>query len=170
MVKRLQAGDDSAFQELINEFGPRLLHTARALTAHEPEAEELVCNTFTNAFLGMGRFKQDADLFTWLYRILLNEFYHQLRRRKRELGLDASLPQVAKLMVTPELEPETISLFRQHLPGLLAMIPSDQRDVILLKYLEGMRIKEIAAFLDIPENTVKTRLHRGIINLREILE
>ncbi len=170
LAKRLQAKDNIAFQELINEFGSRLLRTAKALTTNEPEAEELVCNTFTNAFLGINKFKQEAGLFTWLYRILLNEIYHQLRWRKKDRGKDPSFQPMAKLMVTPEPKQGTISLFRQYLPGLLNRLSPDQREVILLKYLEGMKIKEVATVLKIPENTVKTRLHRGLINLREILE
>lgn len=170
-VKRLQAKEESAFQELIIEFGPRLLRTAKLLTGNESSAEELVCDTFANAFLGINKFRQESNLFTWLYRILLNEFYYQLRRHRKEIVLDAFIQQqILKMLGMTNSDPTALAFSRQYLSDLLSKVSAEHREVLLLKYIEGLSIKEIVQYLKIPENTVKTRLHRAINNLRKLLE
>ncbi len=170
LIKRLKAGDNIAFQELINEFEPRLSRAAKVLGSNKQETEELVSDTFAAVFFGIKRFKQKSSLFSWLYGILLNKFYYRLGRRKREIALEVSLSYFIKAMTTPDREKESLVLFQQYLPGLLSKIPQDQQEVILLKYLEGMQVKEIAKSLNIPESTINDRLYRARNNLRKILK
>ncbi len=170
LIKKLQAKDENAFREMINEFGPRLLKTAKLLTASNHESEELVFDTFTNAFLGINKFKQKSSLFNWLYRILLNRFYYQLRPRQREVRLDASFQPIVQAMTTPDPDQKTLTVFRQHLPVLLRKLSQEHQEIILLKYLEEMKVKEIATSLKITESAVKMRLQRALINFREILK
>lgn len=170
LIKKLQAKDNLAFQELINEFGPRLFRAAKLLTANEPEAGELVSDTFTNAFLGINKFRQKSSLFNWLYRILLNRFYYQLRPRRREVRLDGSFQQIIQAMATPDPDRETLTVFRQHLPVLLRKLSQEHQEIILLKYLEAMKIKNIATGLRITESAVKMRLQRALFNFRKILK
>jgi RNA polymerase sigma-70 factor, ECF subfamily len=163
-IKRLQAGDNIAFQELISEFAPRLLRAARLLITNTAEADELVCDTLAESFCCIRNFKQQSTLFTWLYGILLNKFYYRLRHIKRDSSLKNYLPSA-------EVVSHARGFFdRQELSDLLSHLSPEQREIILLKYLEGMKFKEISRALDIPENTVKTRLHRGMEKLRKIIK
>lgn len=168
LIKKLQAKENIAFQELSNVFGPRLFRTAKLLTTNEQEAEELVSDALADAFFDIKKFKQKSSLFSWLYRILLNNFYDRLRRRKREVAFKASFQHAARSIDTPDKE--TLFVFQQYLPDLLSSLSHDQREVVLLKYLEGMKVKEIARSLKIPESTVNIRLYRARINLRKILK
>lgn len=162
-IKRLQAKEESAFRELSNEFGPRLLRATKLLTANEQEAEELVSDTLADAFLSINKFKQESQLFNWLYGILLNKFYYRCRRRKREVILESSFDLASQ---EKPLLPQQYYL----LPDLLSKLSPDHQAIILLRYLEGMKLKEIAKVLKISENTVKTRHHRAISNLRDFLK
>lgn len=169
-IKKLQAGDNRAFQELIKEFEPRLSRVAKLLTANEQETEELVSDTFVGAFFSIKRFKQESSLFSWLYSILLNKFYYRLGRRKREVAFKFSFKQIAKTIKFSDRDEEKRVLFRQYLPDLLNRLSRDHKEVVLLKFLEQMKIKEITKILKIPESTVKMRLQRAIINFRKILK
>jgi RNA polymerase sigma-70 factor, ECF subfamily len=170
-IKRLQAGDNIAFQELINEFGPRLFRAARLLNADEQAAEELVSDTLADAFVDINQFKYQASLFSWLYRILLNNFYDQLRHRKREASFkDSFLKSMTQSGGVVDHELKVLSDFQQHLPVLLSKLSGEHREIILLKFLEGMKIKEIAEALKIPENTVKARIRRALIKSRKIMK
>ena len=168
LIQRLQAKDARAFQELINEFGPRLFRAARLLTGNEQEAEELTSDTFTDAFFAIRRFRQESNLFSWLYGILLNKFYYRQRRRKREVSLNDSLQPSVRPINTSDNE--MLNNLQEYLPRLLGKISLEHREVILLKYLEDMKIEEISRLLKIPEGTVKTRLHYAIINLRKMMK
>jgi len=156
LIKRLRAKDENALHELINEFELRLLRIARLLTADQQEAEELVYDTFTSVFFSINKFKRESSLFRWLYRILLNKFHDQLRRRKREVALKTSFQQTTRAIDTPEKQ----IISKQDFLCLFSRLSADQREVILLKYLEGIKVKE----------TVKTRLHHAIANLRKIIK
>lgn len=170
LVKRLQAKDNIAFQELMNEFGPRLLVAAKLLTGNILAAEELVTDTLTDVFFAIKRFRGKSGLFTWLYGILLNKFYSQLKRRKREVAIDDFLLQEIKTKDISGTDKNLSSLVQQYLPGLLGKISPDHREVILLKYFEDMKINEIARVIKVPAGTVKTRLHHAIFNLRKVIK
>ncbi len=169
-IKRLRAGDNIAFQELINAFGPRLLNTAKLLNSNNYEAEELVSDTFADAVLGINKFKQESSLISWLYRILFNRFYKQRRQRKREAVFKASFRHEIKTVDFSDPDKKTLLLFQQYLPGLLSRLSHEHKEVVLFKYFGEMKLKEIARVLRIPESTVKTRLHYAIINSRRFLK
>lgn len=167
LVKRLQAKDEGALRELINEFELRLLRAAELLTANEQEAEELVYDTFTQAFFSIKKFKQESSLFRWLYRILLNKFYDQLRRRRREIILKSTFQHTMAKSVDA---PEKHILSQQYFLYLLSKLHIDQQEILLLRYLEGMKVREISMILNIPQGTVKTRLHYTLSQLKKIIK
>lgn len=170
LIKKLRARDESAFQELINGFGPRLFKTARLLTGSHQAAEELVADTLTNAFMGINKFKQKSSLFNWLHRILLNRFYYQIRPHKKEVRFDGSVRSLARAMAGPDPDQETLAVFRQQLPVLLRRLSREHQEIILLKYLEEMKVRDIAAHLGITESAVKMRLQRALIIFRNLLK
>lgn len=170
LIKRLQAEDASAVQELINEFEPRLLRAAKLLTTSEQEAEELVGETFADAFFSIKRFRQESTFFSWLYSILLNKLHYRLERRKREIVLEFPFQQMARTTKSSSRDEDRLTLFRQYLPVLLNKLSPDHREVIILKFLEQMKIREIAQVLKIQESTVKMRLQRAIIIFKKILK
>ncbi len=166
LIKRLQAADENALEELIGEFEPRLFRAAKVLTGHEAEAEELVCDTFSDAFLGIKRFRKESGLFSWLYGILLNKFYYRLRQRRRETRFE----NASQVIINQDSNQIAVKFGQGDLTDWLGYVSYQHREVILLRYLEGLKIKEIARALQISENNVKVRLHRALNSLRKILE
>jgi RNA polymerase sigma-70 factor (ECF subfamily) len=168
LVKRLQSGDPKAPQELISIFGPRILGSARLLTKDYQSAEELASDTIADAILSIRNFRQSGGLFSWIYGIMLNKFYYHRRRQKREAQLISSLQYIRQS--ANQTTSNTLVGIKDLIPQFLQKIPSHQREVILLKYLEGKRLEEIAQILRIPRGTVKSRLHNAISRLRKILK
>jgi RNA polymerase sigma-70 factor (ECF subfamily) len=168
LIQRLQADDESAFKELLDSFGPRILRAAKILTGNNSASEELTSDTLSDAYFAIKRFRGESGLFTWLYRILLNKYYSWLRQQKKAVSLDISLTFIEA--PREDSNKETLDVFQNNLSGILDKISPEHKEVILLKYMEEMKIEDISEILKIPEGTVKTRLHHAINNMRKIMK
>jgi RNA polymerase sigma-70 factor (ECF subfamily) len=169
LVARLKAGDESAFETLVRAQIGRMLVVARRIVGSEAEAEDAVQEAFLSAFRGVGSFDGRSRLSTWLHRILVNAALMRLRktRARREGSIDDLLPRFEdgdhaeppeRWREAPErMEPEDREAVRRALEGL----PEEFRVVLVLKDVEGMESKAIAASLGISDALVRQRLHRG---------
>jgi RNA polymerase sigma-70 factor, ECF subfamily len=139
------------------------------------EADEVAQEVFLRAWRGLGRFEERARFSTWLYRIAFNEAQRQLSRRAPRpatAGLDHD-DQIASLPDSPELAPEAQALDRElehALERALDQLPPDWRTAVALRDLEGLSTKEAAEIAGIREAAFKSRLHRGRMQLRALLE
>lgn len=137
---------------LVAEYGDRLYAAATLLCRNNDDAEELVFRTLARAVDKIRQFKPSGDFFSWLYKILLN-FYRMEGRKKRPdivlVGSAHDLPQIPA-----DDSGDAVAELRE----MVGMLPPRIRETVVLKYFSGMSIEEVAAALDIPQGTVKSRL------------
>jgi RNA polymerase sigma-70 factor, ECF subfamily len=144
---------------------PRLRRYARALTRDVVVADDLVQDCLTRALGKLHLWQEGSDLRAWLFTILHNQYVNYIRRVVREgaaVGLNESEPL---LRHAPQ---QSKRLELRDLERAIAKLPDEQRAVILLVGLEGMRYEEVAAVLDVPVGTIRSRLSRGREALRRL--
>ena len=182
-LERLRAGEAAAFDHLVKERSGDVYALLYRLTDDPEEARDLTQETFLRAFQHIDRFRGDADVKTWLYRIAINQARNRWRwwrRRKRDvtLSLDATdgeheQPLSARLRATASADPEQETLARERetvLRAALSTLGRSYREAVILRDVEGLSYEEIATALEISVGTVKSRLSRGRMELRRKLE
>ena len=181
LVAALQRDESSAHEEFVRRYGPRMLATARRFLPSEHDCHDAVQQAFVSAFRSIDRFEGNAQLGTWLHRILVNVCLMTLRThsRRNEIPIDDLLPRfdhsghharsIARWRQLPEdrlQSDETRLLVRR----CIDMLPDDYRSVIILRDIEELDTEEAAETLGISPGAVKTRLHRARQALRTLLE
>jgi RNA polymerase sigma-70 factor (ECF subfamily) len=157
----------SDFTWLLQNEIPRLRRYARALTRDAARADDLVQSCLVRAIAKQHLWEPGTDLRAWLFTILHNQNVNEVRRSVRE-GIRVAVEDVAPLLtMAPRAGP---SLQLRDLERAIRLLPEEQRQVILLVGLEGMRYEEVAAVLDIPIGTVRSRLSRGREMLRRLMD
>ncbi len=178
LLERLQAGDKAACVQCIDMYGTQIYRLALRLMKNEADAEDVVQETFMNAYKSIDRFEGRSGLNTWLYRIAYNAAMMRLRRPSpHTLSIDetlqpntgATIPQqLFDWCCLPENEFETAET-RKYLEESIMELPEKLRVVFLLRELEELSTQETADILDISVDAVKKRLHRARLWLRERL-
>lgn len=171
LAARLAAGDESAFEELVRTYGPRLLAVARRFVRNEEDAQDVLQDGFLAAFRALKTFRGDCRLSTWLHRIVVNAALMRLRTRRRhpEAPLDDLLPGYLEdghhaSAIQPWGDAERALMAQQTRAQVRAAIdrlPESYRQVVLLRDVEELDTAEVAALLGTTPNAVKIRLHRG---------
>ena len=157
----------SDFAQLLETEIPRLRRYARALTRDASRADDLVQNCLLRAVAKQHLWQAGTDLRAWLFTILHNQNVNDVRRSARE-GVAVPVENVAPVLTaTANVE---ASLQLRDLDRAIASLPEEQRQVILLVGLEGMRYEEAATILGIPIGTVHSRVSRGRGMLRELMD
>jgi RNA polymerase sigma-70 factor (ECF subfamily) len=181
-IERLKRGDAEAFESLVSERASEIYGLLFRLTENSEEARDLTQETFLRAFQNIERFRGEADLRTWIYRIAINQARNRWRwwkRRRRDVtvSLDAiegvrAEPLVARIVSTSNNpEEETLAHERERaLRSALQTLGRAYRETVILRDIEGFSYEEIAATLEISVGTVKSRLSRGRQELRRKLE
>lgn len=182
-LERLRAGEAAAFNRLVNERTGDVYALLYRLTEDAEEARDLTQETFLRAFQSIDRFRGDADLKTWLYRIALNQARNRWRwwrRRRRDSTVSLDAPDGlseqsfgARLQDAASLNPEQETLARERelaLRTALRSLGRPYREAVILRDVEGMSYEEIAAALEVNVGTVKSRISRGRLELRKKLE
>jgi RNA polymerase sigma-70 factor, ECF subfamily len=144
---------------------PRLRRYARALTRDVVTADDLVQDCLTRALGKLHLWQQGTDLRAWLFTILHNQYVNHIRRAVRE-GSTVGLNENEPLLSRAPQQGKRLEL--RDLERAIARLPEEQRVVILLVGLEGMRYEEVAAVLDVPIGTIRSRLSRGREALRRL--
>lgn len=180
LARRIAAGDHAALETLMRRYNQKLYRTARSILKDDAEAEDAVQDAYLLAIRAIARFRGDAGLSTWLVRIVVNEALGRLRKRSRraeiiELSGDADMTQITDESEAGRGAPESPdgAALRKELRSLIEakidQLPDAFRTVFVLRTLEEMPVEEVAACLDIPEATVRTRYFRAKGLLRESL-
>jgi RNA polymerase sigma-70 factor, ECF subfamily len=157
----------SDFARLLETEIPRLRRYARALTRDQSRADDLVQSCLCRAVAKQNLWEPGTDLRAWLFTILHNQHVNDVRRSARE-GVAIPVEDMAPAL-TAAADPEA-SLQLRDLERALSRLPDEQRQVILLVGLEGMRYEEAATILGIPIGTVRSRLSRGRETLRGLMD
>lgn len=159
LVLRAQSGDRDAFDALLREIGPALLRYATRVTGDAAMAEDVVQETFI-AIIRKIEWLQDASLFRpWAYRIASREAFRLLDKRRRY----TDPPEDDIPIVDEPRDPWQ----RERLLASLERLSPASRAVVTLHYLEEMSLIDVAAVLDLPLGTVKSRLAYGLVQLRK---
>jgi RNA polymerase sigma-70 factor (ECF subfamily) len=182
-LEKLRRGDAMAYERLVAEHSGDVYALLHRLTSDAEEARDLTQETFLRAFQSIDRFRGDASLKTWIYRIAINQARNRWRwwrRRKREVtvSLDAGddhreQPLSASLASKNSPSPEQEALARERegrLREALIGLRHSYREAVILRDVEGFSYEEIAQMLQISIGTVKSRISRGRVELRRQLE
>jgi len=155
------------FARLIEAEIPRLRRYARALTRDVTRADDLVQSCLARAVAKQHLWQPGTDLRAWLFTILHNQHVNDVRRSVRE-GVNVAVEEVASVLTVQPNAFATLQL--RDLEAAIEKLPQEQRQVILLVGLEGMRYEEVAAILQVPVGTVRSRLSRGRDQLRRLMD
>lgn len=181
-IERLKRGEAAAFEELVSERSGEIYGLLFRLTENGEEARDLTQETFLRAFQNIDRFRGEADVRTWIYRIAINQARNRSRwwrRRRRDAtsSLDAtpgeSGQSIISTLAEPSQNPEQQTLARERelaLRSALQRLGQAYRETVILRDIEGFTYEEIAETLGINVGTVKSRLARGRRELRKKLE
>ncbi|MGG0720469.1 sigma-70 family RNA polymerase sigma factor [Robertmurraya massiliosenegalensis] len=162
LIKKAKSGDTEAFEELLMLYSDQLYRTAFLYMGNREDALDVVQETSYKAFIAIKTLKKNKYFSTWLTKILINSAYDFLKKRKRDLPCE----NMEQFISTKEVyNIEQIDLFRA-----IENLKETYRDAIILFYFQDLQIKDIATIMDIPENTVKTYLHRGKEQLKTNLK
>lgn len=175
LVDAFQRGDVSAFDELVIRWDRKIQGAIYRILGVEEEARDLCQEAFLKAYKALPGFKGEARFSSWLYQIALNLCRDRMRRRKGRTFVSFDEIQGSEHAQRASPEPSALEMVEaadlsRAVSAAVAALPAEQRQVIVLKEYEGFTFMEIATILDLPLSTVKTRLYRGLVQLRERLE
>lgn len=183
LVQLAQRGDSTAFDALVLRYQHKVVKLIMRYVRDAAEAEDIAQEAFIKAYRALPRFRGDSAFYTWLYRIAINTAKNALAARGRspiEYDLDAEesehsadLRQNMRDMATPEAMALTEEI-RATVNSAIDQLPEDLRTAIVLRELEGLSYEEIAAAMECPVGTVRSRIFRAReaidVRLREVLE
>jgi RNA polymerase sigma-70 factor (ECF subfamily) len=174
LVEACQAGESSAFDVLVARWEDRIRGAAFRFLGSEEEARDVAQEAFLKAYRALDGFKREARFSSWLYQIATNLCRDRLRRRKTRatVSLEA-LEETGPTMVETRPSAQERLLERDLARAVrraIQALPEEQREVVILKEYQELTFLEIAQALDVPVSTVKTRLYRGLGQLRLQLE
>jgi RNA polymerase sigma-70 factor (ECF subfamily) len=175
LIAECLKGDTAAFGELVRRYQDRLFNTVYRLVDHAEDAQDVVQDAFLNAYQALDSFKGDSLFFTWLYRIAVNTAISLKRKQRVVISMDAGRTDGAVV------EPADASEFSR--PGqaleqaeqerrihkALQQLSSEHRAVLVMKDMEGQKYETMAEILQVPIGTIRSRLHRARVELRDIL-
>jgi RNA polymerase sigma-70 factor (ECF subfamily) len=169
LVRRAQAEDQEAYEELVRRHQHRVFAVAGGILRRREDVEDIAQQVFVKAYFSLKRFDQRAAFSTWLYKITVNECWDLLRKKKvRPLVYESDLSEEqsrqieaseAKGSTVPDISDRLEA--RERVEQLLECLDERDRLMLVLKEVEGFSIEEVAEILDLNANTVKVRLFRA---------
>jgi len=169
LVTRVQRGEKAAFDVLVLRYQHKVLKLVMRYIRDAMEAEDVAQEAFIKAYRALPAFRGDSAFYTWLYRIAINTAKNTLvsnKRRPVEYNLDLQDPEQYDLQarLTNGEAPEHLVLtdeIRETVNGAMAELPEDLRTAIVLREIDGLSYEEIAAAMDCPVGTVRSRIFRA---------
>lgn len=170
LVRAARAGDIGSFNQLIARWEKRLYNYLWRMTRSADDALDLMQETFLLAFRQLGRLQEPARFAGWLFRIAHNQAQSQFRRASLAQRHAAAASETTETAISlgEGLQLDELEL-RVEVERALAGLEPEQREVVVLKVVEGFKFEEIAEILDCPLSTVKSRVYAGFEQLRRRL-
>ena len=171
LISQIRQGNILALKALYEKYRAQVYRTALAITRDREAAEDILQDCFLRVYTYIDRLDGSLPLSPWLYRVTVNLSYNWANRRRRWLQpLDEVID---RLVAGPRTLPESVlerGELQRVIQKTIASLSFEHRVVIVLFYLDGFSLKEIAYIMDCPMGTVKSRLHYARRNLRRKLE
>ncbi len=175
LISSCLEGDTAAFGVLVTRYQDRLYNTVYRLVANAEDARDVVQETFLSAYQSLAAFKGDSLFFTWLYRIAINNAISMKRKQRAVLRLTSGLETGA--VAEPADRSEATQPGRamemaedeRRVHRALNRLSAEHRTVLVLKDMEGRKYEEMAEILEVPIGTIRSRLHRARMEMRDIL-
>jgi RNA polymerase sigma-70 factor (ECF subfamily) len=168
LIKLAQRGDTSAFEELVQRYQEPAFRAAYLVLHDAPEAEDAAQDAFVKAFRAIGRFRA-GSMRPWLLKIVMNESLNRLKSRKRRAAVIERAAGQSRpggwTLDDAVIDRERAALLRQALEALR----EQERTVLYLRYFLMLSEQELAEYLGCAPGTVKSRLHRALGKLREVV-
>lgn len=169
LVRRAQKDDKQAFEDLVRRHQNRVFAVAGGILRNREDIEDIAQQVFLKAYFSIKRFDQRAAFSTWLYKITVNECWDLLRKKKvRPLVFEAELSEEQAQTYQSSSEqsdgrPDTSERMaaQQQIEQLMSCLEDRDRDMLVLKEVQGFSVEEIAEIMGINANTVKVRLFRA---------
>lgn len=161
------------FKTIVKQFQERIYWQIRRLTKNHQDTEDVMQNVFIKVWKALPNFKGDSAIYTWIYRIAFNETHTFLSKnqKRKNINLDppvfGSLPQNNLITAGKELSGEEIEKI---LFDAMDTLPEKQQHVFRLRYLDDMKFKDIATFLNMSEGGVKSNYHHAVKKIEEIIK
>ncbi|WP_166462437.1 RNA polymerase sigma factor [Psychrobacillus vulpis] len=159
LIKKAQKGNITSFELLITHYKQAMYYMAKTILKNDEDCADAIQESIIKAFLNIHKLKEPSYFKTWLIRIVMNESYHLLRKSTNIIPLDSILEPSYNHPMSDYLEIEEA----------LDHLSNDHRQLLILFYTVGLSIKEIADVLDLPENTVKSKMHRARQKMKDYL-
>jgi RNA polymerase sigma-70 factor (ECF subfamily) len=171
LVGLVQRGDQRAYRHLVERHHQRIRNLLYAIFHDEHLVEDLAQEVFIKAYEALPSFRFESSFYTWLYRIAVNKGRDEMRRRKlRRFFSFQQLDEGARAEIESRLSEKPADLDAPDLVSLgLRTLPDHQREVVIMKDLQGFSYEEIAEMLDVEIGTVKSRLSRARTALKQVL-
>jgi RNA polymerase sigma-70 factor (ECF subfamily) len=184
LVERLRGGDEAAFVELVDRYHAPLLRLAELYVPNRSVAEEVVQETWLAVLRGVDRFEGRSSLKTWLFRILLNRARSAGVKEQRagrptrgddvvdpsRFGPDGAWAEPPAPWVDEADDRLDAAVLAEHVRAHLDDLPTRQREVVVLRDVEGVSSEDVCALLGITEGNQRVLLHRGRARLRAAVE
>jgi RNA polymerase sigma-70 factor, ECF subfamily len=172
LIDQALHGQSEAFGQLVLKYQDRLFNTVFHVVGHAEDARDIVQEALVQAFLKLDSFRRESAFYTWLYRIAFNLAASQRRRRRPAASLD-SLREAGTMEPTDNEDDPAENLERQErcrqVRRAIGQLAEEYRSVLVLREIDGCCYETIAEVLDLPLNTVRSRLHRARLQLKEEL-
>ena len=175
LISNSRAGDTAAFGVLVTRYQDRLYNTVFRLVGNTEDARDVVQEAFISAYQSLATFKGDSAFFTWLYRIAINNAISMKRKQRAVLRLTGGLGNgvVAEPMDRSDASQPSRALEmaddERRVHQALGRLSAEHRTVLVLKDMEGRKYEEMAEILEVPIGTIRSRLHRARLEMRDIL-
>jgi RNA polymerase sigma-70 factor, ECF subfamily len=172
LIDQALSGHSEAFGQLVLRYQDRLFNTIFHITGNAEDARDVVQEALVQAFLKLESFQHRSAFYTWVYRITVNVAMNHRRRRRPTVSIDRLREQTRFEPVDNEHEPGGAMQRTQQcqqVRAAIAQLPAEFRSVLVLREIDGCDYETISDILDLPIGTVRSRLHRARLQLRDAL-
>src|ERR1700729_719411 len=169
LVRRAQAGDESAFQEIVERYQSKVFSIIHGIVRQRNDVEDIAQQVFTKIYFSLRNFDFRSSLITWVYKITVNECFDYLRKKKvRKLVYESDMSEDEVRRVEnsePALDRggRAVSNLarRDYVVKLMDKVSDEEKQLLLLKEVEGYSVEELSGMLKMNENTIKVKLFRA---------